>query len=236
MRGAMPGPAACLLCGRIFERHGRGGLRAYCKRCTARADREVAVRPVVQCGECGSEFSAPRRSFRYCSDACRTETARRRNLEHQRKYMADPEKRAITAARARAAAAARAARKGGGGPPRRRPPPRADPNAEPSVCRLCGRSFGQHGRGLRAYCKRCTARADREAGRTLRAKCKECGKAFSTARRSVRYCSDGCSAEGLRRSYRESKRRIKADPEKRALAAAQGRAWSAAHRGRKAGG
>ena len=235
MRGAMPGPAACLLCGRIFERHGRGGLRAYCKRCTARADREIAVRPVVQCGECGSEFSAPRRSFRYCSDACRTEAARRRNLEHQRKYMADPEKRAITAARARAKAA-RAARKGGGGPQRRAASPRAGPNAEPSVCRLCGRTFAQHGRGWRAYCKGCTAKFDREAGRTLRAKCKECGKAFSTARRSVRYCSDGCSAEGLRRSYRESKRRIKADPERRALAAAQGRAWSAAHRGRKAGG
>ena len=227
----MPRPAAaCRLCGASFAPYGRGP-RVYCRRCAARADRDAARALRADCRVCGKGFAAARRSDRYCSVPCRAEAARRRNLEHQRKYMADPEKRAMTAARARAAEAARAAREGGGRRPDERQAPRANPSAEPSTCRLCGRGFEQYGRGWRAYCRRCTSKADRAVAARLRAKCKECGKAFTTSNRAVRYCSDGCRAEGLRRSGRRSKGRIKADPEKRALAAAQRRAWSAARRG-----
>ena len=231
--GAMSGQAAvCDLCGASFAPHGRGG-GAFCRRCAARADRE-AGRPLrMDCKACGKRFSPPRRNIRYCSDACRAEGARRRSRESQRRYVADPEKRAINAARNRVAAAARRALKRGGGPPTRRPALlRADPNAEPSVCGLCGRRFAQYGRSSRhGYCKRCTARADREVGRTLRAKCAECGGRFSTTSRAIRYCSDECRAEGLRRSQRKSDRRRKADPRKRALAEARKRALNAARRG-----
>ena len=233
----MPGPdAACNLCGRTFAPHGRGGARTFCRRCTARADRE-AGRPLrMDCKACGKGFSASRRTDRYCSDACRAEGARRRSREGQRRYVADPEKRAINAARNRVASAARAARARGGRPPRRQAMWRADPNAEPSTCRLCGRAFAQYGGSNRhAYCKRCTAKADREIARTLREKCRACGKRFSTTSRNVYYCSDECRAEGARRSRHRRNLRLKAEPEKRALVEAQRRASGASRRAGKGG-
>ena len=62
------------------------------------------------------------------------------------------------------------------------------------ACRLCGRDVVARGRpGPRpTFCKRCTAKADREAAKVLRVRCKECGKKFTTAHRGVRYCSDSC--------------------------------------------
>ena len=236
MRCAMPVRTACRLCGRTFAPYGRGA-RTFCRRCAARADREAARTLRMDCKECGKGFVASRRSDRYCSDECRAEAARRRSREGQRRYVADPEKRAIALARTRASAAARAARKRGGRPPQRHAPPRADPNAGPSVCGLCGRTFAQYGRSNRhAYCRRCTARADSEVGRTLRAKCAECGGRFSTASRTVRYCSDECRAGSARRAVRERDRRFKADPARRVLAEAQKRALRAAHRAGAAGG
>ena len=230
----MDGRTACRICGSSFEQHG-GRRRVFCRECTARADRAIAARPAAQCRECGGRFSAPSRSFRYCSDACRTEAGRRYNREYQRRYLTDPGKRAMALARTRASASARRARQAGGmRPPRQpRPPQRANPKAEPSVCRLCGRSFAPYAHTHHAYCRRCTAKADREVAKTLRADCRECGKAFSATNRNVHYCSKECRAGGTRRSHRESRRRIKADPEKRALAAAQSRARNA-RRGKEA--
>ena len=228
----MPGPAAaCKMCGASFAPRGRG-TRAFCRRCTAKADREARRALRMDCKECGKRFSASRRSDRYCSRECSAERTRRNSLEYVRRILADPEKRAVFLARTRIAAAARRAENRGGRPPP--PPPRGIKKAEPSTCRLCGRIFVPSGYVRHAsYCRRCTARADREVGRTLRVDCKACGKKFSTTNRAVRYCSDECRAEGLRRSRRESKHRMRADPEKRALAAAQMRARSAA-RGSKA--
>ena len=234
-RAAMSDRAACRVCGRDFAPYGRR-RRVYCKKCAAKADKAIVLDPVVKCRECGRKFSAPSRSFRHCSDACRAEGARRYNREYMRRYLTDPQKRATALARNRASAAARAARKRGGRPPQKQALPRADPNAEPSVCGLCGRTFVQYGRGVHAHCKRCTARADREVDKPPHTKCKECGKALTTTSRRVRYCSKACSAEGLRRSRRESRRRIKADPEKGALAAAHRRARNAARGGKEAGG
>ena len=233
----MPWQAAtCVLCGTSFAPYGRGS-RTFCKRCAARADRRAARTHRADCKACGKRFAAASRSFRYCSDECRADGVRRRNREHQRKYMADPERRAIAMARARAYTAARASRERGGRPPQPQPPMRADPNAEPTVCRLCGRTFAQYGRTNRhVYCKRCTAKADRDAGRTLRTECRTCGGRFSTASRAARYCSDECRAEGKRRATQESDRRFKADPERRALAAAQNRARNAARRSKEARG
>ena len=226
--------ATCDLCGASFAPYGRNA-HTFCKRCAAKADREAARTPHVDCKICGKRFAAASRSARYCSVACRAEGVRRRNLEHQRRYMADPEKRAIAMARTRASAAARAARERDGRAPRRKAPMRVDPDAEPSTCRLCGRTFAQYGRTTTSvYCKRCVAKADREAGRTLRLKCRVCGGRFSTTTRSARYCSDECRAESAMRARREDERKFRADPARRALAAAQERARLAARGGRKA--
>ena len=228
----MPDPRACKMCGRSFVQRERGGRHSYCKRCRARADMEVARKLRVKCKECGKAFATTSRAVRYCSDECRAESARRYGREYQRKAMADPERRAIHMVRVRASGAARRARERGGMPPQRQPPMRSDPNAEPSICRLCGRSFEQRERGGRhSYCERCRARAAMEVARKLRVKCRECGKAFSAAIRSARYCSDECRASGKRRINRESRRRRMADPEKRAIGAAHVRAWNAAHAG-----
>ena len=226
----MAGSAACRQCGRSFEPYG-GHYRVYCKECTAKADKAIAKETAVQCKECGKEFAAPSRSFHFCSDACRAEGARRYHREYRRKYMADPAKRATAMAYIRASAAARRARKRGGRPPQKQALPRVDPNAEPTVCRLCGRTFAQYGRGVHAYCKRCTAKADREIARTVHAKCRECGKRFTAATRNARYCSDKCRADGAQRGRRESIRRVEADPEKRSRLAAQSRSYRAARRG-----
>ena len=231
------GQTACRQCGRSFEPYGRA-RRSYCKQCSDRADRAIAQATVVQCKECGKRFSTPSRSFRYCSDACRTEAVRRGRREYQRRSMADPKKRAVILARMRALTPARTAREGGGrpAPSQAKAPPRAGRNAGPSTCGLCGRTFAPYGRARHAYCKRCTARADRDLARTLRVRCKACGKRFSTTSRNVRYCSNECRAEGARHNRRESRRRRMADPEKRAVALAYVRAWQAARKARGRGG
>ena len=227
----------CLLCRRSFEARGRG-RRAYCKQCNAKADAAIGRKTHADCKECGKRFVAARSTSRYCSPECRTAALRRYNREYQRRTMADPEKRAIILARNRAsAAAARAAgREGGASPGPPKAPQRANTKAEPSICGMCGRSFFPYGRANHAYCKRCTAKADREIARRLHAKCKECGKAFATANSNVRYCSKACSANGARRSRRESRRRRMADPERRAIESAYVRAWYAAQREKKQAG
>ena len=238
----MASTATCRTCGRGFERSGRYGSGVYCKRCTAKADREFAKRLRVDCKECGKKFSAPKHSVRYCSDACRSATTRRRNRDNQRKYLSDPKNRAIKLARTRRAAAASRARDQGEKPPPPRPGrevesqrPNAKP-AEPYACALCGRDFAPYGSGARpVHCRRCAAMADEEMDRAMAVSCKECGKEFSTRNRIVRYCSPKCRAASHNRSRAESIRRRMADPEGRAMVAARWRAWAAARRGEKKG-
>ena len=243
MRAALARTAACRLCGRSFEQHGKG-TRYYCNPCTAKADRDVASAIDAKCKECGKRFFMTSRRRVYCSDGCRIEGGRRRIREYMRGYMADPEKRALYLARIRMSAAKRKAgagsrpaasgrRKGGRAAGR---PPSRPLNAKRSTCRLCGRSFAPYGSRVRAHCKQCAARFDREVSRVLRAKCKECGKGFSTKSRNVRYCSDKCRADSQRRGAREYARRRTADPERRAILSARSRAQKAARRaGKKAG-
>ena len=240
MRGPVAKTTTCRACGRDFERFCRSGFNSYCKRCTARADKEIAKTLSVDCKECGKAFPARMRTVRYCSDKCRA--AHRIDAETRRRRNADPEKRAIKMARARAHNAARRARERGG-----RKPPRAGRDAtsprsgakaaEPRPCALCGRSFAPPGgRGRRpVHCRRCAARADRKIGRERTLNCKECGARFSTPKRNVRYCSKACSADSRRRATLERYHRRMADPEKRALAAARRRAQLAANRAREKG-
>ena len=233
-RGAMAQTADCRLCGRSFVRCGR---HAHCKRCAAKADRAIARDLRADCKECDKPFSTDRRSVRYCSDACRADARRRSSREHGRRRLMDPRKRAVATARVRAIMAGRRA-VGAGGPPKRgrgRQRKRADGGAAASrtlTCKLCGRSFELRGMGIRSYCRRCAAMADREAARKPRRQCKECGKKFDSKAHFVRYCSDECSAKVARRRERRSNRRRSADPEKSAIAAARSRAYRG---GRKAG-
>lgn len=104
------------------------------------------------------------------------------------------------------------------------------------ACKLCGRNFKLYGGGYRSYCNRCMDKAGGKIHRVLSVKCAACGKKFSTARSIARYCSDGCRAEGKRRSNLESYRRRMADPEKRALTRARGRLAAAALAAKKRGG
>ena len=243
MRGPVAKTTTCRACGRDFERFGRASPYAYCKRCAARADREIARMPRVDCRECGKAFSAKTRTVRYCSDACRAAAARRAGIERERSRMADPEKRARRLASARARAAANRARERGG----RRPTPRAGRGAartrrgakavEPHQCELCGRDFAPYGTGKHpVHCKRCRSRVDKEIGRERALNCKECGTRFSTPNRGVRYCSKACRADSRRRVALERYHSRMADPEKRTLLAARSRAGAAARRGKQEGG
>ena len=230
----MAGPTACRLCGRSFVQRGSGGRHTYCKRCREKADKKVAGELRADCKECGGNLPAKARLAAYCSDQCRSEAARRRNREYQRRYMADPEKRARFMARARVATAARRAAVRGARPPARAARrQRGAAAAEAAPCRLCGRGFEKYGGLYHVYCKKCADMTEREASRALRVDCKECGKRFTTTNRSVRYCSKACSDAGCARASRESHRRRMADPDAKALASARQRAWGADARARK---
>ena len=226
---------ACKLCGRNFKLHG-GGHVSYCNRCMERAGGKLHRVLSLKCAVCGKGFSASTSLARYCSDGCRTEGRCHSYRECYRRRMADPETRALVRARGRVAAAALAARKRGGrgrGRPQAGRGAASPPRSAEGIavaCDLCGRNFVPRGRASPLYCGRCTARSERELARVLRVKCKECGRTFSTKDRIVRYCSDECSAAGVRRGRLESVRRRMPDPQRRAVAAARTRAWNAAQK------
>lgn len=94
------------LYGRDIELRGRP---VYCKRCTAKADREIARMPRVDCRvRQGIRDEDP---FRPLLLGCVPRQRRApRQRRYQRRYEADPEKHALKMARARAYDAARRAR------------------------------------------------------------------------------------------------------------------------------
>ena len=111
-------PYACALCGRDFVPYGGGAHPVHCKRCAARADKEIGRKRTLDCKECGARFSTPNRAVRYCSKVCSAAGQRRSTRERALRRMADPEKRAVDLARRRAwAAAHRGGKKGRGGRP-----------------------------------------------------------------------------------------------------------------------
>ena len=181
----------------------------------------------ADCKECCKPFSTTKRSVRYCSDECRAAGRLKVAREYARRMRADPEKRAIVAARGRVIAARRWAANAGGAPKAGRRSRQAAGSAAKTRtfdCKLCGRSFELRGRGVRSYCKQCIAKSDREAAKAPRRHCKECGRRFESKARFALYCSKGCSAKGAQRSLRSRGRKRMADPEERALAAARQRA------------
>ena len=105
---------ACRLCGAAFAPYGGIANRTYCRACTAKTDRDAARVLTVRCKECGKKFSTKSRTVRYCSAQCSTEGRRRSGRGSRRRSMADPENRAVAAARIRAWSAAQRDKKGGG--------------------------------------------------------------------------------------------------------------------------
>ena len=103
-------PYACALCGRDFAPYGGGRHPVHCKRCSAKADREIGEERTLNCKECNKKFTTSNHTVRYCSAKCRTDTRRRVALERYHSRMADPEERALAAARQRARLAAGGAR------------------------------------------------------------------------------------------------------------------------------
>ena len=108
-------PYACALCGRDFAPYGGGRHPVHCKRCSAKADREIGEERTLNCKECNKKFTTSNHTVRYCSAKCRTDTRRRVALERYHSRMADPEERALAAARQRARLAAGGAREKGRG-------------------------------------------------------------------------------------------------------------------------
>ena len=296
-----PQSVVCGLCGRTFAPYG-GASQVYCKRCTAKIDREIRREMAVDCRASGKAFATASRAVRCRSGECGAEGRCRSERESARRRKADPERRAARAAYARAnafigpakglngrpvldggrgrgecggrarrmarmrarrhladtdllaalnrgrlcARRCRAARPAGRLCARARPARRLanliTPSllrgamARPTECRACGRSLAQHGDPRHLYCRRCMAKADREAAQTPRVECRECGKRFSTRTRTVKYCSDACRAAGKRRIGVEGQRRYMADPEKRAMALVRSRMAAAAGRAGAQGG
>ena len=124
----------CGLCGRAFEPRG-GGPPKYCPKCMAWADGEVAGTHRLRCRECGGGFQTPRRSVKYCSDACREKGRLRRaraGAQRRRRGSAGARERGGTADKA-----AGAARSGAAAPPA-------------PACRVCGKGLATSRQ--RAYC------------------------------------------------------------------------------------
>ena len=234
---AADGRTECLLCGRAFDQYGRAH-HSYCKPCTAKTDGKLGKPPAAKCGMCGKKFASARRVAKYCSDKCRADVKRRYIREYMRKYVADPEKRAMKLARARAAAAAGRARARGGGSPSSRGrvsgnAPRNESGPQSVACGLCGRAFAPYGGSRQVYCKRCRTRIEGEVSKVMEIGCKECGKKFTTSSRAVRYCSKECRAMGNRASDRRYTSRREADPQRKAVRAAYARALASDRRARK---
>ena len=115
------GTAACRICGTTFEAPSR--TIKYCSdECRKKGymrGRRGPGRPVgrtrgkkAECRSCGKEFKVDGRAGTpraYCSDECRTEGRRARSREYLRRYLADPEKRALHVVRGTEAAARRRA-------------------------------------------------------------------------------------------------------------------------------
>ena len=119
------GAAKCRACGKEFAAPTRS-VR-YCsdpcrKDGYARHRARWQPRPArkgetLECRACGRAFESDRGPGRlrvYCSAECRAEGERAYIREYMRRYLADPERRAVQAARVRASAARRRAGKKGG--------------------------------------------------------------------------------------------------------------------------
>ena len=136
--------------------------------------------------------------------------------EYMQRYLADPERRAVHAARKRALTARRSAMEGGSRP-------------RTAQCAQCGSKFAADSSRAR-YCsnpcrKKGQARAKaaymrREGGRAApreddAARCRACSREFASPAgpgRPRAYCSDGCRAEGRRAYVREYERRRRLQP------------------------
>ena len=168
----------------------------------------------VKCRICGGAFQTdmrPGNPHVYCSPPCRAEGKRARMREYMRRYLADPERRAVHAARLRASTARRRARDGRDEVPRMR-------------CKECAREFSPASRSVR-YCSdpcrkkglarvraACRRRREEREGRPATVRCRVCSREFAPVHGDGMpriYCSLACRAEGRRAYFRERVRRLR---------------------------
>ena len=222
------GTAECRACGKTFrtpsrairycsepcreEGYARGGNASILRR-----PRPAPAAKAARCRVCGRSFETgggPGKPRVYCSAACRAEGERIKNREAMRRYLADPKKRALHAARV---SAAHSRRRAAAARERERRAP----------CGVCGREFTTVYRNA-LYCSNpCRKRASAEQGRRRRvlagspatARCRACSAEFEPGHGGGRmkvYCSRECQADGVRAGNREYVRRRYADPGGRA--------------------
>ena len=160
----------------------------------------------AKCRVCGGALPAGAgrgRPRSFCSPPCRTEGTRARLREYMRQYLADPEKRAVHAARMRASSARRSAAAGRDRPRRVR-------------CAHCGGEFSaptlavrycsdpcRKGGGARAAAAYRQRRLNPDSIETSR-RCRVCSAEFELGRGGARrslYCSQACRAAYKRAYY-----------------------------------
>ena len=220
--------AGCRECGRAFETPSlavrycsdpcRKKARARGRTASASASAAAAPRRArkraAKCLVCGGAFPPDKgkgRPMSYCSPPCRAEGTRARMREYMRRYLSDPDRRALHAARLRASSARRSA-------------VGAADHVRSVRCALCGTGFSTavpHARYCSDPCRKEAAaryniaykRRRRERGgaaRSAAAKCRACSKEFAPRHGSGMprlYCSLACRDEARRASDREAKRR-----------------------------
>ena len=183
---------------------------------SAAAPPSRAKERTVKCRICGKAFLTDMRPGKpqvYCSPPCRAEGSRVRMREYMRRYLADPKRRAVHAARLRASSARRTARD-------------ARNRTRSIECAQCGGEFSTSNRSIR-YCsdpcrKKARAianaaykrrRSGRDGSTPATARCRVCSKEFEAGRGGrggLRiYCSHDCQVEGRRTYFREHKRKLR---------------------------
>ena len=170
----------------------------------------LARERTVKCRICGKAFLTDMRPGKpqvYCSPPCRAEGSRVRMREYMRRYLADPKRRAVHAARLRASSARRTARD-------------ARNRTRSVECAQCGGEFSTSNRSIRYCSDPCRKKARALAGAAYKrrrrerdgaamaatAKCRVCSKEFALGRgggRRTLCCSHACRAEYRRDYFRE---------------------------------
>ena len=195
--------------GKGYARHGRAPPPPLSRQ-GPRPSRAPAPASVeCKCRECGRPFMTDRGPGKprvYCSAACRADGLRARAREGMRRYLSDPRKRALQAARVGAIQARRRAE--------------AARKRERRVqCGSCGAEFATTIRNA-LYCSApCRKKAAVLRGRAHRrspaelpatAKCRVCSAEFEPGHGNGRlrlYCSRACQADGVRAANSEYVRR-----------------------------
>lgn len=222
------GEGQCQVCGKLIPK----GRQKYCSNaCCTRALQEFNYHKRKRseerfCPVCGKPV--PSNRTKYCSDSCRGLALKRRTVKtgngHQKQIVCpDCGKTAwvgYSSIRCKECQAVVRKRQNEESHLRRKEGATRKIGSEAS-CERCGRPYIVKG-AVQKYCENCAGIMLQEKARKRYVPkeaatliCQICGKEFtSTANKKLKYCSDECREEGLRRYYKEVWKRQKAEKEK----------------------